>query len=73
MIYLGIYLSGVVIALAVIRDRWLARIGTALVWPLGPIAFVVVVSVLVLASVILWPLLMLPVLAVLGGFVWWLT
>lgn len=73
MIYLGIYLSGIVIALAVMRDPWPARVGTALVWPLGPAAFVVVVSILLVASVILWPLLMLPAFALLGGFAWWLT
>jgi hypothetical protein len=71
MIYLGIYLSGVVIALAVMRDPWPVRVGTALVWPLGPIAFVVVTSILLVASVILWPLLLVPVLALLGGFGWW--
>ena len=52
---LAIYGVGVAIALAVMRDRWPARIGTALVWPLGPIAFVVLVPILLIAAAILWP------------------
>lgn len=73
MVFAGIYLVGVLIGLSVMRDPWPARVGTALVWPLGPAAFVVVVSILLVASVILWPLLMLPAFALLGGFAWWLT
>jgi hypothetical protein len=55
MLVLSIYLVGVAIALGIMRDPLPARIGTALVWPLGPIAFVVVVSILLVASAILWP------------------
>jgi hypothetical protein len=61
MIYLAIYLLGVVIALAVMGDRWPARIGTALVWPLGPIALLVLIPILLVAAAILWPV------TVLGG------
>ena len=71
MVFISIYFVGVVVALAVMRDPWPARIGTALVWPLGPIAFVVVVSILLIASVILWPLLMLPAVALLSALGWW--
>ena len=61
MLGLSIYLVGVVWALAVMRDPWPSRVGTALLWPLGPVAFVAVVSILVVAAAILWPL------PVLGG------
>jgi hypothetical protein len=70
MILLSIYLSGLVIALAVMRDPWPARIGTALVWPLGPIAFVVVISIMLVASAILWPVLILGSAALLGLLAW---
>ena len=66
------YVVGVVIALAVMRDPWPTRLRTALVWPLGPIAFLVVVTILMIASAILWPL---PILgaALLGAAVWLLA
>ena len=73
MIYITIYLAGVVVALAVMRDPWPARVGTALVWPLGPLAFVVVVTILLLASVLLWPLLLLPLAALVALAGWWLA
>ena len=72
MLLWSVYLLGVVTALAVMRDRWPVRLGTALVWPLGPAAFAVVVTVLLVSSVILWPLLMLPI-AALGALTWWLA
>jgi hypothetical protein len=70
MVWLSIYLTGLVIALAVMRDPWPERIGTALVWPLGPIAFVVVVSIMLLASAVLWPALILGGAALLGLLAW---
>jgi hypothetical protein len=73
LIYITIYLAGVVVALAVMRDAWPARVGTALVWPLGPLAFVVVVTILLLASVLLWPLLLLPLAALVALAGWWLA
>jgi hypothetical protein len=73
MPYVTVYLAGIVIALAVMRDPWPARLGTALVWPLGPLAFVVVVSILLVASAILWPLPVLTGAALLGALGWWLA
>jgi len=55
MFFAVMYLIGAIIAFAVMRDPLPARIGTALVWPLGPIAFVVVVAILLVAAAILWP------------------
>ncbi len=70
MVLLSIYLSGLVIALVVMRDPWPARLGSAMVWPLGPIAFVVVISILLVASAILWPVLILGGAALLGLLAW---
>ncbi len=70
MLYLTIYLLGFVIAIAVMRDPWPVRIGTALAWPLGPLAFLIVISVLLVASVVLWPVLILGSAALLGVLAW---
>ena len=67
---LVIYVVGVAIALLVMRDRWTTRLGTALVWPLGPIAFLVVVTILMAAAAILWPVPILGAAAVLGAVAW---
>lgn len=64
------YVGGAVIALLVMRDRWLLRLVTALAWPLGPLAFIVVIALLYLASVVLWPVRVLTGTGVLAGAVW---
>ena len=73
MPFLVIYLVGVVIGLAVMRDRWPARVATSMVWPLGPIAFVVVVSILLVTAAILWPIPVLGTAALLGVLIALLT
>jgi hypothetical protein len=70
MLYLSIYVIGVLVGLAVMRDSWLPRTVTALLWPLGPIAFLVVVPILLVASAILWPLYVIPTAAVIGLVMW---
>jgi hypothetical protein len=70
MAYLIVYLIGVVVGLAVMRDRWPARVVTALVWPLGPAAFVAVLAILTVMSIILWPLPILTAAAIIGLFTW---
>jgi hypothetical protein len=70
MVLLSIYLFGLIIALAVMRDPWPVRIGTAAVWPLGPLAFAAVIVILIVASAILWPVLILGSLALLGLLAW---
>ena len=69
-ILLAIYLAGLLIGLALIRDRWRTRLGLALVWPLGPIAFLVVAAILSVTAAILWPVPVLGVAAVLGAAAW---
>ena len=71
--FFAIYLLGVVIGLAVMRDPIGPRLGTALVWPLGPIAFVIVLAILLAASAALWPVAVLGSAAVLGAIVWLVT
>jgi hypothetical protein len=67
-ILLAIYVTGVVTGLAVMRDPWPVRVGTALVWPLGIVSLVVVAVILIAAALYLWPVLLLgliPAVAVL--------
>ena len=71
---LAVYLLGLVIGVAVMRDRWPARIAISLVWPLGPMAFVVVVSIMLVTAALLWPpLMILGTAALLGALVLLLT
>jgi hypothetical protein len=53
----AIYLAGVLTGLVTIDARPASRLGLALLWPLGPAAFVVTLAVLLAASVIAFPLL----------------
>ena len=73
MRYLVIYLAGVAIGLAMMRDPWPSRLLIALVWPLGPIAFVVVIAILGVAAAALWPVPVLGAATLLGLAAWaWL-
>jgi hypothetical protein len=47
---LAIYLVGVVIGLWRTDDRWPTRVQLALLWPIGPLAFVVVIAILLAAA-----------------------
>jgi hypothetical protein len=51
----GAYVAGVIWGLLVINERPARRIGLVLLWPLGPIAFVVTVAILLVASLIAYP------------------
>jgi hypothetical protein len=65
-----LYLAGVGLGLAVMRDPLPTRIATALVWPLGPIAFVVVITVLLAVAAVVWPLQVLGSAALISGLIW---
>lgn len=54
-VLVGIYLAGVAIGLAVMRDAWATRLLTALAWPLGIAAFAVVLVIQLAAAAYLWP------------------
>jgi hypothetical protein len=65
-----IYAAGIAIGLAVMRDPWPLRVGTAVAWPLGPLAFAIVVPILLIAAVILWPVRMLGAAALIAAVFW---
>ena len=70
---LTIYVIGILIGLVVMRDPIGPRLATALVWPLGPVAFIAVLAILVMASVALWPVTVLGLAAVVGALLWFVT
>ena len=51
----ALYLAGVLVALTRGDARPAKRMGLALLWPLGPAAFIVTLAVLLAASVIAFP------------------
>jgi len=65
-----VYVAGVLWALLKSDARPAERVAVSLLWPLGPLAFVVTVAILLAASVVAYPLLMVPALAV-AALVWW--
>jgi len=70
-ILLSIYVAGVAVGLAVMRDPWPVRIGTAALWPLGILSFVVVTMILLASAVYLWPIPALAAIALLTAL--WLA
>jgi hypothetical protein len=65
-----IYVVGVAIGVVATDGGPASRIGLALAWPLGPLAFVVTVAGLLVAAAIAFPLFGLGLGAV-GTAVWW--
>lgn len=55
-IVVATYVAGVLIGLAVTDARPAARLPLALLWPIGPAAFVVTLAVLAAASLIAFPI-----------------
>jgi hypothetical protein len=64
-----VYLAGVLVGLWLGDSRPPVRVGLALLWPLGPIAFVVTIAGLLLASLIAFPLVGV-IAGVLAAIVW---
>ena len=68
-----VYAIGAVIGILVGDDRPLPRIALAAMWPLGLIAFVVTLAVLIAASVIAFPIVaaaLVAALVILWALVW---
>jgi hypothetical protein len=67
-----VYVAGVVWGLFVIDAHPGVRIGLAVLWPLGPAAFVVTLTLLLAASLVAFPMFGLAV-AVVAGLVLWIS
>jgi hypothetical protein len=65
-----VYLAGVVAGLWRTDARAAARVGLAVLWPVGPLAFVATVAVLLAASLIAFPLVG-AVVALAATVTWW--
>ena len=66
-----LYLGGVVVGLVATDARPATRVGLALLWPLGPLAFVVTIAMLLVVAAIAFPLFGIVLAAVVAA-VWWL-
>ena len=66
----AIYVAGVVWGLLMIDAGGATRIALALLWPLGPIAFAVTITILLAASLIAFPVWGAAV-VIAGAVAWW--
>ena len=66
-----IYAAGALVAIWRTDAAWPTRLAVAVLWPLGPLAFLVTVSILLAASLIAFPLLAGLIAASLAA-AWWL-
>ncbi|MSO81970.1 MAG: hypothetical protein EXQ53_01550 [Acidobacteria bacterium] len=67
---LAVYVAGVAWGLLMIDGRPATRLGLALLWPLGPLAFVLTMTILLAASLIAFPAFGAGVL-IAAGVAWW--
>lgn len=67
-----VYAAGIILGLLFTDARPLTRIGLALLWPLGPLAFVVTLAILAVASLIAFPMVGIAA-GVAAVIVWWLV
>jgi hypothetical protein len=71
-IALTFYLAGVLAGLVLVDGRPATRIGLALVWPLGPLAFIVTIAGLFIAAMLAFPIFG-AIVAVAAALTWWLA
>ena len=65
-----LYVAGIVLCVLVSDARPAERLTLALLWPLGPLALVVTVMILLVASAIAYPLVVVPVLTAVAVLCW---
>ncbi len=70
---LAIYVAGVVWGLLMIDAKPATKIALAILWPLGPIAFAVTITILLAASLIAFPVWGAAVMITAGAAWWWLS
>jgi hypothetical protein len=64
------YIGGVVVGLLLTDGSPVERLALALLWPLGPLAFIVTVAILLAAAMIAFPVFGVTAAAV-GAAAWW--
>ena len=70
-IWWAVYAAGALVALWRTDAGWPTRIALALLWPIGPLVFLVTVAILLGASLIAFPVVA-GIVAVLAAAAWWL-
>ena len=65
-----VYVIGVLVGLLAIDGRLATRIGLALVWPLGPLAFLATIAGLLVVAAIAFPFFGVALAAAIGA-AWW--
>ena len=68
-----IYAAGALVAIWRTDAAWPTRLALPILWPLGPLAFLVTVSILLAASLLAFPLVSGAIAAAVAAVVWWLT
>ena len=66
-----IYIVGALLAVWRTDARWPTRVALAALWPVGPIAFVVTVTILLAASLIAFPLVAGTIALTSAAALWW--
>ena len=66
-----IYAAGALVAIWRTDAAWPTRLAVAVLWPLGPLAFLVTVSILLAASLIAFPVVSGAIAAAVAAAVWW--
>ena len=72
MLIAGIYVAGVLVGLLATQGGVATRLGLALLWPLGPLAFVITVAGLLVVAAIAFPVFGVILAAAIGAAWWWL-
>ena len=68
----ALYAAGVIVAIWRTDAAWPTRLALAALWPLGPLAFLVTVGILLAASLIAFPVVAGLLAAAMGAATWWL-
>ena len=72
-VWWAVYAAGALVALWRTDAGWPTRIALALLWPIGPLAFLVTVAILLGASLIAFPVIAGIVAVVVAAGIWWLV
>ena len=69
----ALYAAGAIVAIWRTDAAWPTRLAVAALWPVGPLAFLVTVSILLAASLIAFPVVAGLLAAVTALAVWWVA
>ncbi|HVG69487.1 MAG TPA: hypothetical protein VM819_01215 [Vicinamibacterales bacterium] len=69
----ALYAAGAIVAIWRTDAAWPTRLALAALWPLGPLAFLVTVGILLAASLIAFPVVAGLIAAAAATAVWWFT